>query len=240
MNFTCTWSAEWFVVHPHIYPGFTGKALSLTHFPLEPGCEDYFFLDQVVADFEQGLCSILTDSIKTPELDTSLNEPHAITSSASAEFLCLVSTISDTSKLQLTPSIRSHKLWCQARVFLAPVSLATKMSASKLIYYFSSHPAAFEFQSSTSPDNSTLVPANRKDDQSLSEFRLAFVLLLMSLSTLSSSFLTSKLLLLILFPFYQILREELHLCQKCVNYLLRFMTFWTMLCPNELGTQLAF
>ena len=45
------------------------------------------------------------------------------------------------------------------------------MSASKLIHYFSSHPAAFGFQSSTQPDNITLTPANRKADQSLSEFQ---------------------------------------------------------------------
>ena len=116
---------------PHIHPVFTGKVSSLTHFPLEPGCEDYSFLDQAVAYFDQGLGSILTDSIKTPELDTSLVEPDAITSSASSGFLFLVSTISDTSKLQLVPSIRSHKLWCQDRVLLAPVPLAIKMSASK-------------------------------------------------------------------------------------------------------------
>ena len=40
-EFTHTWSAEQFVAHSHIYPGFTGKVSSLTHFPLEPGCEDY-------------------------------------------------------------------------------------------------------------------------------------------------------------------------------------------------------
>ena len=34
-EFTCTWSAEWFVAHSHIYPGFTGKVSFLTHFPLE-------------------------------------------------------------------------------------------------------------------------------------------------------------------------------------------------------------
>ena len=32
-EFTCTWSAEWFVACSHIYPGFTGKVSSLTHFP---------------------------------------------------------------------------------------------------------------------------------------------------------------------------------------------------------------
>ena len=87
-EFTHTWSTEWFAAHSHIYPGFTGKVLSLTHFPLEPRCEDYSCLDQAVADIEQGLDSILTDSIET------------------------------------------------------------KISASKLIHYFSNHPAAFGFQSS--------------------------------------------------------------------------------------------
>ena len=51
------------------------------------------------------------------------------------------------------------------------MSLATKMSASKLIHYFSSHPAAFGFQASTPPDNITLNSANRKVDQSLSDFQ---------------------------------------------------------------------
>ena len=67
-EFTRTWSAEQFVAHSHIYPGFTGKVSSLTYFPLEPGCEDYAFLDQAVADFKQGLDSILTDSLKILEL----------------------------------------------------------------------------------------------------------------------------------------------------------------------------
>ena len=76
-----------FFVHCHIYPGFTGKVSSLAHFPLEPGYEDYSFLDQAVADFEQGLDSILTDSIKTPKLDTSIDDPDDITSSVSSRFL---------------------------------------------------------------------------------------------------------------------------------------------------------
>ena len=69
--FTDTQLAEQFVAHSHIYPGFMGKVSALTTFPLEPGCEDYFFLDQAVADFEQGPESILTDSVKTLELDAS-------------------------------------------------------------------------------------------------------------------------------------------------------------------------
>ena len=144
---------------------------SLTHFLLEPGCEDYAFLDQAVSGFEQGLDSILTDSLKTLELDTSLEEPDAVTSSVSSGFLCLVSTLSDNFKLWLAPSIHTRKLWCQARALLAPVSLATKMSASKLIHYFSSHPAAFGFQASTPTDNISLNSAKRKVDQSLSDFQ---------------------------------------------------------------------
>ena len=116
---THTWSAEQFVAHSHIYPGFTGKVSSLTHFPLEPGCENYAFLDQAVADFKQGLDSILTDSLETLELDTSLEEPDAVTSSSvSSGFLHSVSTLSDNSKLQLAPSIHTHKLWCHARALL--------------------------------------------------------------------------------------------------------------------------
>ena len=105
-EFTCTWSAEQFVACSHIYPGFIGKVSSLTSFPLEPGCEDYAFLDQAVADFEKGLDSILTDSLETLELNTSLDESDAVTSSSvSSGFLHLVCTLSDNSKPQLAPSI---------------------------------------------------------------------------------------------------------------------------------------
>ena len=62
-EFTHTWSAQQFVACCHIYPGFTAKVSSLTHFPHEPGCEVYSFLYQAVADFEQGMDSILTSSI---------------------------------------------------------------------------------------------------------------------------------------------------------------------------------
>ena len=39
-----------------------------------------------MADFEQGLDSILTDSLETPELDASLDEPDAVPSSVSSGF----------------------------------------------------------------------------------------------------------------------------------------------------------
>ena len=158
----------------HIYPGLTGKVSSLTHFPLEPGCEDYAFLDQAVGDFEQGLDSILTDS-----LDTRIGHflgwawCHYIFSlllGFSTQLVPFLIILSHS----LLLAFLLHKLWCQARALLAPVSLATKMSASKLIHYFSSHPAAFGFWASTPPDNITLNSANRKADQSLSDFQTGF------------------------------------------------------------------
>ena len=104
---------EHFVVQSHTYPAFMGKVSSLTHFMLESGCEDYSFLDQAVADFEQGLDSTITNSVKTLELDASFEESCGVPSSVSSGFLYMVSTISDASKLQLAPSIKSHKLWCR-------------------------------------------------------------------------------------------------------------------------------
>ena len=168
-EFTHTWSAEQFVASFHIYPRFTGKVSSLTHFPLEPGLGEYAFLNHAIADFKQGLDSILTDSIETPELDTSLDEPHVITSSVSSGFLHSVHFLIILSHSLLLVFILIN---CVASMgSSAPVSLATKMSASKLICYFSSHPAAFRFWASTPPDNITLTSANRKADQSLSYFQ---------------------------------------------------------------------
>ena len=69
---TYTWLAQYIVARSHIYRGFMGTS-TLTHFPLEPECEDYSILYQVVADFEHGLDSILTDSFK-PEWDVSFHE----------------------------------------------------------------------------------------------------------------------------------------------------------------------
>ena len=125
-EFTHTWSAECFVAQSHIYPSFMGKVSSLTHFPLEPGWGDYSFLYQAMADFEQGLDFILSDSIETLELDISFEKPYGVPSSVSPGLLCLVSTISATSKLQHAPSIKSYKVCCQARVLLLPVTVVCK------------------------------------------------------------------------------------------------------------------
>ena len=60
-----------------------------------------------MADFEQNLDSFVIDSINIPQLDTSLDEADAVPSSVSLGFLQLVSTVFDTSKAQLAPSIKS-------------------------------------------------------------------------------------------------------------------------------------
>ena len=86
-----------------------GKVSTLTHFPLNPGCDNYSFLDQAVADFVHDLDSILTDSINMPELDASLDEADAILCLVSSDLLHLVSTVSDSFGLQLAASIKSHK-----------------------------------------------------------------------------------------------------------------------------------
>ena len=118
-EFTQTWSAEHVVACSHIYPRFTCKVSLPTYFPLKPGCEDYSFLDQAVADIELGLDSILTDSVKIPELDASFKESDGVLSLVSSGFLYSVSTISDSCKLQLAPSIKSHKLWCHIRALIS-------------------------------------------------------------------------------------------------------------------------
>ena len=147
-EFTNSCSLEYFIAQSHIYPGFMGKVSTLAYFLLEPGCEDYSFLDLAVEDFEHDLDFILTDSVYTSNLDASLDEADVISSSVSSGFLCSVNTVSDTSRPQLAPSIRSHKLCYQARTLLLPVLLAGRMSASKLIHYNSGHPVTFGFWTS--------------------------------------------------------------------------------------------
>ena len=84
--------------------GYQVDEFTCTHFSLELGCEDYSFLYQAMADFEQGFDSILTDSLETPELDTSLDELDAILSSVSSGFLHLVSSLSVQQEGELTKS----------------------------------------------------------------------------------------------------------------------------------------
>ena len=62
-----------------------------------------------------------------------------------------------------------------------------------------------------------MTPANMKADQSLSEFQTGIGAAHATLD-MEQLILASELPLLILFPLYPILREELYLCLKCMNY----------------------
>ena len=91
-------------------PNSPHKVSNLAHFPLELHCEDYTSVDQAVEDFEHDPDSILMDSIETPELDASFDDPDAISSLVSSEFLCLGNTFMIIFKLHLVPCIKYHKI----------------------------------------------------------------------------------------------------------------------------------
>ena len=74
---------------------------------------------------------LLIESIETPELDATIEKHDGVPSSVSLGFLCSISDISDTPKLQI--SIKFCKLWGQASALHLPVPVAGKMSTSKLI-----------------------------------------------------------------------------------------------------------
>ena len=109
----------------------------------------------------------------------------------------------------------------------------------QLIGYFSSHPAAFGFHSYLPHDNITLTPANRKADQSQSEYETGIGAAVHV--TLNTEQLISQLRIALVDTISSHADwGVLFLCQKCMNYLSRFMTFWMMLFLNELETQLVF
>ena len=117
-----------FTVWSHLFD-FMGKVSTLTHFPLDPGCEDYCFLDHSWRLWAWPW-------LFPKALLTHQNWMHLLMRLIPCllQDCLLLSTISDISRLQLAPSIQSYKLWCQARALLLP----GKMSTSKLIHYFSS------------------------------------------------------------------------------------------------------
>ena len=99
------------------------------------------------------------------------------------------------------------------------------MPASQLIHYFSSHPAAFGFEASTPPDNITLNSANRKADQSLSDFQTGVGAA--AHATLDTEQVISHLQVGHIDTLSSLPKAEgvFYMCLKCVNYLSGFMTF---------------
>ena len=95
---------------------------------------------------------------------------------------------------------------------------------------------AFEFQVSSPLDNITLNVAIKKTDQSLSELQTGIGA--GAHDTLDAGQLIShtRTALTQLLPLYKVLMERLFWFQKCMNDLQRFMSFWTMLCPEWLGS----
>ena len=238
---TCTWSAEWVVAHSHIYPEFTGKVSSLTHYPLEPGFEDYAFLDQAVTDFKQGLDSILTDSLMTPELDTFLEEPDAITSSSvSSGFLHSVPFLIITSCSLLLAFILIN---CGARLGLF-LPLCLWLPRCQYLNWSIMFLATLQPLDSRPPLHQITSPwilPTGKHDQSLSDFQTGVgAAAYATLSHRATHFSSPGLPLLILFPHCPRLREMLYLCLKCMNYFSGFKAFWTRLFPSEFETQHIF
>ena len=169
-EFTCTWSAEHFAAWSHIYPAFIDKVSTLAHFPIKPGCKDYFFLDEAVKDFEFDLHSNLMDSVDTSELDASFDENDAMPSSVSSRFLHTVPflTILDCSLLLASNLINYG---ASLEPYFLPVPQSDKTSASKLIHFLFSLPAAFGLQAFLPPENITLNPVNKKSDWSYADFQ---------------------------------------------------------------------
>ena len=110
-EFTFTWLAVFCYSITHLFwvhrQGFSTKPL-LTWTRVWGS----FILDQGVADFKYGHDFIFTDSVIVLELDASFDKTDVMTASVSSEFLCLNSILSDDSKLQLGPSIKSCQLRC--------------------------------------------------------------------------------------------------------------------------------
>ena len=139
-------------------------------------------------------------------------------------FLHSVSAVFDTSILQLVPSIRSHKQWCQARALL---SLYLKPSRHQHLNLFDIFLATRQHLGSSLHSHLikiTLNPANKKADQSLrisdwhcwlkplliqcSQF-LTWVALVDTISSLKDS------------------EGGTTPVSECLSYLPRFMTFYT-------------
>ena len=114
--------------------------LTIAYLPLEQEFKDYSGLDQAVADFEFGLNSILTDSVKTVDLDASIDEHDTMpSSSVSSGFLCLVYTLLIIIKCSLILTLIHINCGARLGCYYCLYSLVGKISDSKLICYFFSH-----------------------------------------------------------------------------------------------------
>ena len=75
------------LLHDHAFTLGSWERCQHCHFQLETGCENYFLLNQSVAHFKHGLDSILTNYVKSPEINPSFDGPDVI---PSVEYLAVL------------------------------------------------------------------------------------------------------------------------------------------------------
>ena len=105
-------------------------------FPVEPSCEDYTSQGKSVDNFEQGLGSVFLDPIETLQFLSHLMSLIQLFLKCLQGYFMQLAPFLIVVKLKLAPSI---KLWCKVGTLILPISLAGKMSASKLISIFQSY-----------------------------------------------------------------------------------------------------
>ena len=107
----------------------------------------------------------------------------------------------------------------------------------KLTHYFSSHHQHLDSGNHCHLITSFWTLTNKKIDHRLSHFQTHFGAA--AHATLDTQQLP-ELPLLIVLPLCRVLVERLFQFQKCINSLLRFRTFWTVLCLSRLVIQFVF
>ena len=219
---------------PHIYPGFTGKVSPLSHFLLEPGCEDYAFWVRLLLTLNKAW--IPSSLIHSRHWNWTL--PWMRLMSLHLQSLLGFSTWLVPFLIILSESLVLAFILinCVARLgFFLPQCLWLprcqhlnwSITFLAILQPFDSGPLLHQITSHW------LLPTGKLFSLI---FRLVLMPLHMLLLTQSTSSFASELPLLILFPHYSMMREVLYLCLKCGNYFSRFMTFWTRLFPNGLET----
>ena len=118
--------------------------------------------------------------------------------------------------------------------------MVTKVSAFKLIHYFSSHPGAFRFQSPIPLENITLTSANWKADQSLLDLQTGVGAA--THATLDTEQLISHLRVALLDTLSSLPDSEGGIIpvSEVHELLFKVHDIWTVLFPNELATPLVF
>ena len=150
-----------------------------------------------------------------------------------------LSTMFDTFKLQLVPSIKSHKLWCQARHYFC---LYLWWARCQHLNWFGIFPVIWQLLGSEFLHHQItllwILPIRRLN--SLSDFQTGIAKCGCSCHTwYRVAFFSYQDCLLIPLPL-QDSDGGVMPVQEVLNYSLRFMIFWTMLLLSALGIQLIF